>query len=239
MTAIEDRPTLPERYARAMQSTHLEVLVDERCSVDLLVAAGWIKDGLGTMLYRLRTEYDAVRGAHRTALAALHEAQAHADRVQREAKAHDAKGRADQAARLRQIAEHITEGAKGEALMAKVQMLSQLKTLEPAKAALGRFASIMATRERYMRPDREVMRIAGRALEVWMDPMCPHCHGTGLTGGVGVVAGICPACHGTKLRAYRLHVTDAGHQFGRSLLSHMDRKTEHVAGQMRRFLVVR
>ena len=56
---------------------------------------------------------------------------------------------------------------------------------------------------------------------------------------VGVVAGICPACHGTKLRAYRLHATDAGHQFGRSLLSHMDRKTEHVAGQMRRFLVVR
>jgi len=131
------------------------------------------------------------------------------------------------------------EGAKGEALMAKVQMLSQLKTLEPAKAALGRFSSIIATRERYMQPDREVMRIAGTALDVWMDPMCHHCHGTGLTGGVGVVAGICPACHGTKLRAYRLHATDAGHQFGRSLLSHMDRKTEHVAGQMRRFLAVR
>lgn len=87
MTAIEDRPTLPERYARAMQSTHLEVLVDERCSVDLLVAAGWVKDGLGTMLYRLRTEYDAVRGAHQAALKALTDAQAHADQVRREARA--------------------------------------------------------------------------------------------------------------------------------------------------------
>lgn len=239
MTTIEDRPTLPERYARAMQSTHLEVLVDERCSVDLLVAAGWVKDGLGTMLYRLRTEYDAVRGVHRTALAALHEAQAHADQVRREARAKEGQGQAEQAARLRQIAAHIMRSADGEALMAKVQMLSQLKTLEPAKAALGRFAGITATRERYMQPDGEVMRIAGASLDVWMDPMCHHCNGTGLTGGVGVVAGICPHCGGTKLRVYRLHVTDEGHQFGRSLLSHMDRKTEHVAGRMRRFLAMR
>ena len=233
MTAIEDLPTLQERYARALESTHLELVLDERCSVDMLVAAGWVKDGLGTMLYRLRTEYDAVRGKHMRAEIASSQAMAHADAVRREAACTSSP---EHAGRLRQIAAHIARSAEGEALMAKVTILSAIKTLPGAKAALGRFASITATRERYMQPDAVVMRIAGQALDVWMDPSCSHCHGTGLAGGVGVVAGICTHCGGSKLRPYRLHATEAGHQFGRSLMNHMDRKTDYVTGQMRRFL---
>lgn len=233
MTAIEDRPTLPERYARALESTHLELVLDERCSVDMLIAAGWVKEGLGTLLHRLRIEYDATRGAHRQALVAMRDALAHADRVRAEAKRC---GSEEQAARLYGIAQHIARSAEGEALMAKALVLSAMKTLPAAKDALGQFASLTATRERYMQPDEVVWQITGRALEVWMDPACPHCMGTGLAGGVGVVAGICPHCHGSKLRPYRLHHTDAGHQFGRSLMNHMDRKCDYVTGQMRRYL---
>lgn len=233
MTAIEDRPTLPERYARALDSTHLALVLDERCSVDILIAAGWVKEGLGTKLYRLRTEYDAVRGRHRQAEIARAAAMAHAARVGHEA---DRCGAPAQALKLRQIAAHIARSAEGEALMAKVTILSAMKTLAGAKEALGRFASITATRERYMQPDAVVMRIAGLALDAWMDPACSHCHGTGLAGGVGVVAGICTHCGGSKLRPCRLHATEAGRQFGRSLMNHMDRKTDYVTGQMRRFL---
>lgn len=55
-----DKPTMPERYARAMESSHLEMSNERAGDVDLLIAAGWVKEGLGTMLYRLRVEFDSV-----------------------------------------------------------------------------------------------------------------------------------------------------------------------------------
>ena len=48
-----------ERYSRAISSSHLEV-TDKPGDVDALIAAGWIRDGLATMLYRLRVEYDLI-----------------------------------------------------------------------------------------------------------------------------------------------------------------------------------
>jgi hypothetical protein len=53
-----DRPTLDESYGRAISSSHLMVL-PERCSVDYLIAAGWVRDGLGASLFRLRSEWDS------------------------------------------------------------------------------------------------------------------------------------------------------------------------------------
>lgn len=55
-----DAPTIAERYSRAVSSTDL-MLRDEPGPVDILIASGWCKDGLGTRLYRLRTEFDAVK----------------------------------------------------------------------------------------------------------------------------------------------------------------------------------
>ena len=59
MTGIEDRPTLAERYSRAMESSHLEVK-PERGDVDFLIAAGWTGESLGTDLYRTRMEFDGL-----------------------------------------------------------------------------------------------------------------------------------------------------------------------------------
>ena len=53
-----DRPTLDESYSRAISSSHLTVLPG-RCSVDYLIAVGWVRDGLGASLFRLRSEWDS------------------------------------------------------------------------------------------------------------------------------------------------------------------------------------
>lgn len=203
MNAIEDRPTLPERYVRAIDSTHLEMNLEERCSVDMLVAAGWIKDSLGTGLYRLRAEFDSVR-------AAQHQAQ------------HNLPAGGDD--------------AHAAALAAKVMILVHLKSLPGTVAALGRFSALLATRERYMKPDAAVAKIAGRALDAWLDPLCPRCNGTGQIGEFGAPRMICTSCHGAKVRQVRLAEDEAGHQFGRALMNRMDSKCDWVSGQMRRYL---
>lgn len=62
--SIDEPPTLAERYQRAVNSSHLRA-EDGRCDVDYLIAAGWLKDGLGPALYRLRGEFDTVRASVR------------------------------------------------------------------------------------------------------------------------------------------------------------------------------
>jgi len=59
MTLRDDRPSTAERYGSAMQSSHLEV-TERAGDVDLLIAAGWARDGLGCQLYRLRAEFDSI-----------------------------------------------------------------------------------------------------------------------------------------------------------------------------------
>ena len=53
--------TTEERYARAIGSSHLEV-TPHMDAISVIIAAGWVKENLGTILYRLRTEHDAAKG---------------------------------------------------------------------------------------------------------------------------------------------------------------------------------
>ena len=236
MTAIEDRPNLEERYSRAIESSHLEVLADERCSVDMLIAAGWVKEGLGTALYRLRSEYDSVRGAHVLARRELSELQTRIDRLNRAAREEQDYSKRPALALAVKLG---VEELKRAELTERVLILAQLKSLPDTKRSMGRFAIAMATRSRFMENDRVVTNIAGACLSLWLDPLCPQCNGTGLAGGVGVVKGICSACGGSKTRPYQLDKTAAGHDFGRSLLVLMDKKTDYVTSQMRRYLASR
>lgn len=57
---IDDTPTIAERYARATSSKRLHMVEHSVGDLELLIAAGFIKEGLGTTLYRLRAEMDAV-----------------------------------------------------------------------------------------------------------------------------------------------------------------------------------
>ena len=61
MIVSEEHITTAERYSAAIQSSDLSVRANRRGDVDLLIAAGWLGDGLGAKLYRLAVEFDAVR----------------------------------------------------------------------------------------------------------------------------------------------------------------------------------
>lgn len=234
MTANEDRPTIAERYSRALESHHLEVK-EGRGDVDLLVAAGWVHDGLGTKLYRLRSEWDAVRGEHRLAEAAAQVAdKKHTVRVR--AVARMAEG--DDRAEALQYAREQIEAAERAALTARALIMVHLKTLHAATVALGAFAVIHAIDVRYRVRGDNAQRIAGRALDAWLDPNCPTCHGTKVTGGLfGGPKLVCAHCGGYGTRNdVRLDRSEEGHKFGRSLLVQMDEKTDYVGKQMRIFL---
>lgn len=192
---VEDptRPTLEERYARAVDTADMSVSLERRTPVDLLISAGWTRESLGTALYRLKTEFDAVRGDLRLA------------------------------------------GA-GITLTDFLLVLSGLQTLRSTRDALGRFSVAYATRQKYMVPDDTVLKIAGKALQYWLDPQCHSCSGRGFNGGFGLPLVLCTACHGSKKREATFHHTAAGHEFARALLCEMDRKTEHVNTMLKRFL---
>ena len=233
MTAITDRPDLAERYGRALQSSHLEVLTDERCSVDMLIAAGWVDEGLGTALYRLRSEFDLARGQAVAATKALAAQQAQLDKARRAA------NQAPADDRLKAIAKHLADELDRTALTERAMVLVHLKSLDDTSQALGKFALTLAAREARGLAEPAVRKIAGRALDFWLDPLCMACHGTGAVGGYGEPRNTCTACNGTTKRPVRMGTDERGHQFGRLLLAAMDSKTDYVQGRMRAFLTNR
>lgn len=187
---------MPERYSRAAQSSHLETNNEHTTDVDVLIASGWVKsESLGTHLFRLRHEFDAVN--------------------KRE---------------IQQAPNSLT---------ARLLTLMSLRTLGDTREALGRFSLLRATRERFMQPDKMVLKIAGRALDAWLDPMCPVCSGRGFNGGFGAPIVLCNTCGGSTRRFPQLANWDDGHQFGVGLMTVMDTKTEYVRKMMVTFLRTR
>lgn len=235
----EDRPTVDESYSRAIRSNHLESDSRRRGDLDLLIASGWARDGLGTSLYRLRTEFDGQRAAYQQADQALTQAREDVRHVLRKATVLRLTNTAEAMelhAKAIAMAKALTEQAERQALTSRALILVHLKSLRPARERLGAWALLMATKERYMADDATVQRIASRALQAWIDPICPACDGLGFTGEAGAVRLLCRACSGSTRRHVQLAGDDDGERFGRFLLSNMDRKAEAVARAMRRFL---
>lgn len=229
----EDRPTTAERYGNALDSHHLELHPERRGDVDILIAAGWCSETLGTMLYRLRTEFDAVRSLQQQASMALGEGMKQTRQLALAA----TKAAADERDELAALAEDTRERVNKAALTARLFVLMGLKSLTSTKQALGHFAEAHAIRTRFQGPPPAVRLIAGRALDLWLDHRCPHCEGRGFNGGFGVPKVLCAECGATGRRQMRLGDNDARHEFGRSLLVEMDRKTEAVERLMRKFLM--
>lgn len=228
----DDKPDVSERYATALNSSHLEMSLEKRGAVDLLVAAGWCRDDLGTRLFRLRKDYLDV-------LPTLD--MAHAERTRLQAQACEAEAEAlksdiERAAVWMTEAHRLRAEAAHTAMTAHVMALVHAPSLEPAKRSLGEFANWLAVRQHFRAPAVIVMAIAGRALDSWLDPLCHHCTGRGFTGGYSAPMVLCKPCGGTGIRHPRLGKTDAEHAFGRALLVEMDRKAERAARSMARFL---
>ena len=212
MTAEDDRPTTAECYARATHSSDLKVHNNRRGDVDMMIASGWHGDRLGTLLFRLRSEWDSVRADHHQAEHTLSDSM------------HDAHDDEDVAA------------AERAALTARALIMVHLQTLPAAMNALLAFAVLEAVHVRFRSRGQAIQKVAGRALEAWLDPTCPACGGRGKNGGFGAPLVTCVRCHGFRLRRPRLGDSDEAHEFGRRLLVCMDSRTEYAARQMQKFL---
>lgn len=113
--------------------------------------------------------------------------------------------------------------------------LMALRTLVPAREALGTHSLVMATKRRIMLNDQQVLKQAGAALQYWLHPTCDHCTGRGVTGGYGEPQRICEKCHGSKLRRVRHAGEEEEACF--NLISHeIERKLDALNRQMKRLL---
>jgi hypothetical protein len=219
MSAVE------ERYSRAIRSSHLEV-TEHPGDVDKLIAAGWLDDGFATTLYRLRVEYDGVA--------------AEVGRVERVHRGHmkDAAAEAESVPCGPTMARQIEEEAAREFITGRLLILLRLKTLSSARQQLGAFAMQLANRRRHMVDNKTVSVIAGRVLDVFLDPNCHHCEGRGYNGGShrGEPRVICRHCHGSGQRRGWIGRNLVEQNFAAALLAQLERMQGEVDGRMRAYL---
>lgn len=219
-SAEDDRPTIGERYGAATASSNLRV-GERRGDADYVIAAAWLEDNLGALLFRLASEYDAAKGEHGIAkdefdrverAAAALEAQA--------AKLRDAEARAKT---LREVKE-MRRSAAAQAITARAMVLIHIKSLRETKNALHALALVAIRKAGLDWDHRVVASLVGQVLDVHLDPTCHHCQGRGSNGGYGTVQMICRECRGTARRS----AADVGkdgvqREFAAWLLSEMRR----------------
>ncbi len=240
--------SIGERYSTAVDSRRLVLHPRRVGDVDLLISAGWVRDGLGTALYRLAAEFDVVRGEHRQAFEHLRAAELlHRNtivantgpRLERTANAAAPAMRQrylDGAAQTVLEAGDDLDRARDAASRAKAMAMAKLKSLASARRMTNAFAVQQAP---FKCPDLGVegsMQVAGSALSAWLDPLCFTCNGLGFTGMYMRQQTTCAACNGNKRRLVRLGPDNNSHEFGRWLLVRMDHKAHYVERQMKAFL---
>ena len=226
--AAREPMTVRERYTRAIGSKHLQLKAHSMGDTDMLIAAGWVDNTLGSMLCRLASEYDLVRGDVALARAYRSPLRDQADREDR-ALVHK-KARLHGPSRAPQLLMQAEQEERRTSLQARALALLQLKSLHSTATVVGNWACVMATRLQVMLDDRTVKVMAGRVLDVWIDPVCDLCHGT---GALGVKQQPCRACSGTGRRSSSLGKSIEEIYLARSLLAAMDRATAEFDVQVK------
>lgn len=235
-----ERPTIAEKYGVAIGQGSTRIAA-RASSGDVVLAAALQRNRLGTALMRLLSEYDSVRadlervGAIKARNAEhVRELLAQAETFERSAKAADrdclaveAAAHRRAAARLREDALAVPKRTPDEIKAARVFILVELKTLTEAKQRVGALALSMASRKKRALDGDLVLKLAGQTLDIFLDPNCHDCDGTGKSGSgyLGEVERQCRTCRGS---GHRRDIVGRGIQevtFVAVLLGEMQRAT--------------
>ena len=220
------RPSLSERYG---------VAVSSGTSLDhMILAAGMQHERLGAVLLRLQSEYDAVKGDLERAGQIAPQRTAQARELAARAKLAERLKDYGAAEVLKQRAAEIRERTPDEVLSARTFILMGLKTLHDCKQRFGAFAIGLAVQpKRGIKPDAGRI-IAGQVLDVWLDPTCHTCDGTGMIGNAyaGEVRRQCSTCAGSGHRRDILGRNPKERIFARDLLAELQRRVAAAAGGM-------
>jgi hypothetical protein len=251
--------TLAEKYARAINSSHLEVCERRRGDVDLLIAAGWVPEHVGTMLYRLAVEFDEARGdtaiVRRNHTGQLQQVHSFSRLMATEkAKAAPDTGlMAKWKDRIREIQCEIDRDLKVQ----RAFILLKLKSLPATKEAFGQWARVQAAKRNFMplsdpgkattvqavigwreevrARDAVIVAIAGRLLEIMLDPLCTRCEGRGFNGGYdGSPQSFCKHCVAGRRKVQSR--SDAEEAFAGYLHLEADKMLNEVDRKMRAWL---
>lgn len=210
MGTLEDRPSVGERYETAIGRGAPDA--------DVILAAGMQRHQLGATLLRLQSEYDTIRGDLE--------------------RAGDIAARGDVAARAARTAAGaavVRRRTESEALTARCLILTHLKTLREARMELATYALVLAGRQRVVLANEIVARLVGRVLDVWLDPTCAQCDGTGWVGSgfEGKVPRQCDRCGGSGQRRDQMSHEPGERWFAFLLLGDVQREVARAAAGMR------
>lgn len=113
--------------------------------------------------------------------------------------------------------------------------LALLKRMAPTRERLMHFAADIALARRFDFTPDELQEIVLRVLDLYLDPSCPTCTGTGLVGEYGTVRNMCPACDGSKARRL-MWEGDRAEQFAQVLQVRMSEVTDTARRRMQGLL---
>lgn len=220
------RPSLSERYGVAVSNgTGLE---------HMILAAGMQHERLGAILLRLQSEYDAVRGDLERAGQIAPQRTAQARDLTRRAALAERLRDYDAAEVLKAAAAEIRDRTTDEVLSARAFILMGLKTLRNAKQRFGAFAIGLGGQPKRGIKPAVALALAGQVLDVWLDPTCHTCDGTGQIGNAyaGEVRRQCGTCCGSGHRRDIIGRNPSERIFARDLLAELQRRVAAAAGGM-------
>ncbi len=107
-----------------------------------------------------------------------------------------------------------------------------LKSMARTRERLTRYAAAECNLEE---SSPELAAIIGKVLDLFLDPMCPPCGGTGKVGAYGSAMPMCPTCRGSTKRDV-MWPSDEAEQFAVWLQSQMESKVDAALRKMSRLL---
>jgi hypothetical protein len=123
----------------------------------------------------------------------------------------------------------------GNSLTARVLILMNLRSLEPAKQSLFLFSVKQAPHKACSSDEAALAKLVGQVIDVWLDRLCDPCEGRGFSGGYGKARVMCAKCGGTgSRRNAKLGANAAEQAFGLWLLNVMDSRCNASLKQVQR-----